>query len=646
MMRNATKGWTAKILLLLLVASFAVWGVSGSMLTATGAAVISVGNSTVTPLEYRLAYDRQLNELQRRFGSRITREQADSLGLSANVMTQLVSGALLDENARELGLGMSDESLAAAIGEDPAFQDATGRFSRVQLDAVLRSIGMREAQYVETRRAVALRNQLIETATGKANLPDAFWKIVDDYQAEERKFNFVTVTSDDIKPVAEPTAAALEEFYEANKADYIAPEFRKLNIVKLEAEDIADPSTVSDEDVAAEYEARKDSFSEAEQRTIEQLVFTDSDKAQAALDALAGGATFEQIVEEAGKSLSDISLGTLPKSDIPDTAIADAAFELGINTPSEVVPGLFGPVILRVTEIMPGSTRPLSEVEGELRSALALQRATDDLFETYDRLEDERAAGEDLAGAARAVQLSPRVIEAVDRTARDPEGNIIADIPQSQELLAEAFETDEGVETDPISIGADGFVWFEVAGVTEERQKTLDEVRDQVRDDWFVAERANAIDELAEEIRSRLSDGADFNDVINELMAASPPQATQGLSLDGTPEASTATARVVQQSIPLQRTSTTPQLPQSAVSAGFAIPKGAVTIASGANEGERIVLQVVDIASGDRDGLSEADRSTFNLALSDDIISQLVTRLESDYDVEINQQAINAALAY
>lgn len=652
MLRDATKGWTAKILLVLLVASFAVWGVSGSIFQGSGNSVVTVGETTVTPLEYRLAHDRQLNAIQQQLGSRITREQAEAFGLSSNVLTQLVSGALLDESARRLGLGMSDDRLAEAIGDDPAFRDATGRFSRTQLQAVLRSIGMPEAQYVETRRNVALRNQLIEGTTGRLDLPQAYWDQLSAYQAQERKFNYVVISENDIAPVETPDDATLEAYYEANKDDYVAPEFRKLNIVKLEAEDIADPSTISREDIEAEYEARKDSFSQAERRTIEQLVFADREKARKAFDEIAGGKSFEEVVADQGRNLADISLGTLTRAEIPDPAIAEAAFELEANVPSELVDGTFGPVLLRVTDIQAGTTRPLEEVEDEIRRSLAIARASEDLFDTYDRLEDERAAGETLSAAARSVGLEPRVIEAVDRTARDPEGNLITDIPQSREVLAEAFETDEGTETDPVSIGSDGFVWYEVAEIMEQRQKPLDEVRDQVREDWIAAERSAALEELAESVRARVADGESFNSVIGELLPPAPSAGSGAETVTGGNEATETTdaaisqPRIVQQSIPLQRTGSTPELPQAAVTAGFGIPEGAAIIADGAQEATRVVLSVAEILPGDPQPLTDQQKQAINAATTDDIVTQLVTRLQNDLDVEINQRGITAALNY
>ncbi len=57
-------------------------------------------------------------------------------------------------------------------------------------------------------------------------------------------------------------------------------------------------------------------------------------------------------------------------------------------------------MILRVTEIVPQTVAPLSELEGEIRETLAEKKAADVIFDTHDKIEDERAAGDPLAEAA------------------------------------------------------------------------------------------------------------------------------------------------------------------------------------------------------------------------------------------------------
>ena len=628
MLRNATRGWVAKLLLILLVASFAVWGVSGSLLSGSAASVISVGSTRVTPIELRLAYDRQLNQLQRQLGSRLTREQADAFGLTGSVISQLVSGAVLDEAGRKMKLGISSDRLAGLIGEDDSFRDATGRFSREQLRRVLSSIGMSEEEYVETRKAVALRNQIIEAASGETPLPDAYFDIVSAYQGEERKFDYVVIDDSDIGEIADPGDEQLKEYYDANLGEYRAPEYRKLLIVKLEAADIADEASVSDDEIAAEYEARKATYTEPEKRTIQQLVFADAATAQAAAEKLAAGTSFEGLLAEQGKTAADVSLGTLAKAEIPDTTIAEAAFAASLNTPTQPVDGLFGKAILNVTEIVPGSTKPLSEVEAEIRKALAVQKAADEIFDTHDRLEDERAAGETLQKAAENTGLTPRIIEAVDRTARDRQGNIISDIPQSREVLSEAFEIDPGFEINAISIGTEGFVWVDVLEIEPERQKPLEEVREQVQEDWIAAEKAKAVATLAETFRERLASGGDFDALIGELIPAAEGELK----------------KVVQQTQGLLRSATAIGLPQPVIAAGFSEPQGSVIALQRNSPTDWVVVKVASVSAGAKDVGGEV-REAAGRQAGEDIITQLISRLQQDETVEINQTVIRQVLA-
>jgi peptidyl-prolyl cis-trans isomerase D len=90
--------------------------------------------------------------------------------------------------------------------------------------------------------------------------------------------------------------------------------------------------------------------------------------------------------------MADALLGTFEKDKIADTAIADAAFGLALNTPSAAVKGAFGPVILRVTDIKPEVVKSLDEVKDQIRKDLAMHEASNQLLDVHDRYEDARAA--------------------------------------------------------------------------------------------------------------------------------------------------------------------------------------------------------------------------------------------------------------
>src|SRR5690606_33394911 len=95
-----------------LVVSFAVWGISGQLFTGSGTDVLTAGRTTVSMVDFRLAYDRRLNELSRGLGTRLTRQQAEAFGLEDQVLAELAAGAVLDETARRIGLGLSQDRLA------------------------------------------------------------------------------------------------------------------------------------------------------------------------------------------------------------------------------------------------------------------------------------------------------------------------------------------------------------------------------------------------------------------------------------------------------------------------------------------------------------------------------------------------------
>ncbi len=628
-MRQATQSIAAKIFLGLLVVSFVVWGASGALLGGTSAEAIRVGDTRVSALDYRLAYQTRVSAIEQQLNQRLTLEQAKIFGIQQTVTDQLVSGAVLDESAKGMGLGISDERLVKAIAEDPSFKDGFGNFSSERLKAVLRQVGMSDDSYVRNQQSVALRNQLVSGLSQGIAAPDAFYAAFSQYQTEKRVFDYVVVDRASVPAIAAPGDTELTKWFEENKTKFIAPEYRKLQLVRLIADDIAKPGDLSAQEVAAEYETLKAGYTQPEQRRIQQIAFPDAAAAKAGADKLAGGMTVDALLAELGRTSADADLGLLRRDQIPDKIVADAAFAQELNKPGPIVEGLFGPVIVNVTEIKPQSEKPLAEVEADVRKSLATKKANEVLFDTHDKLEDERAAGDPLADAAAKAGLKAMVIEMVDANGNGPDGKPVEGIPAMAAVLAEAFKTDEGVEADPVNIGSEGFVWFEVTAITPERQKPLEEVREAAIAAWTEDQTLKSIENLANAIRDRTGKGEDFAAVV----AAVLPQT------DGTPAKPLTSAELL-------RSDSAADLPLETVRAGFELPQGGAAVSPATTAPGRVVLKVSRIVAGSEETPPANLVEQLNNQISEDLVANLVGDLKSKQEVIINPAAIDAALAF
>lgn len=624
-LRNAAGTWVAKLLLILLVLSFAVWGISGQIMGGLGSNVVSVGDTRVSITEYRLAYDRQVSQFSQQFGRQITREQAQAFGIDQMVLAQLIAGAVLDEQAREMRLGLSRDRLAALTAEDPAFRGPDGRFDRNQFEWVLRQVGMSPNDYLKNRGQVAVRQQIVEAVSDGMAAPDTLLRAVSLYSGEDRTVEYIVLPRSLVEPVEAPSEAQVAAWFEANKTSYAAPEYRTVSYIKLEPDDIADIAAIGDEEARAHYQRTISRFTKAERRTIEQIVFADEARASAALERIRAGATFEDILAEEGKSAADVLLGTFEKDKVADPAIAEAAFALDQGAVSEVVAGAFGPILLRVTAITPESVTPYEEVAEAVRKELAIDEANRILLDVHDAYEDARAGGDTMAEAAAKQRLKIVTVDAVDRNGRTPEGTILTDLPQSSELLREAFEAEAGMENPPISIGSVGFLFFEVDAVTPARDRTLDEVRDRVAADWTANEAATRLAQKAVETEKAIAGGKPVAEAATEL--GQEAQTRRGLKRDGTDA----------------------DLGKAGIAAAFGVGRGETGVVPGESGDTQIVFHVADVVypvDAGPEAVPQEVRDRFAGGLGDDLLDQLVARLQSQYPVSVDRAAMQQALSF
>ncbi len=623
MLRNGAKGWVAKLFLSLLMLSFLGWGVSDYLRTqSTGNDVMFAGKTRVSINEYRLAYLRQIQLASSQIGQRINDEQAKLMGIDRQVTQQVTAGAVLDEQARVMNLGLSKDRLAALTGEDPAFKGQNGAFSRSQFDAVLRNVGMRPEDYLKSREKIAVRQQIVEAVSDGLVVPDTYLSALALHDGENRTIDYVTIPVSAVPAITTVDEAALKTFYEERKESYKAPEYRKLSYVRLVPEDIADAKAVADADVQADYEKNKARYTTPETRTIDQLVFANMDAAKAAKAKLATGSTFEDLVTAEKKTLADVSLGNLKKSDVPDPKIAEAAFALASGAVSDVVEGPFGPVLLRVSAITPEVIQPFDAVKEEIRKALALNEAASVILDVHDQYEDARAGGDSMAKAAEKVKLKVETYDAIDQNGQTLDGKAITSIPEQQKVLSAAFQAEEGAENAPINAESTGFIWYEVGKITPARDRPLEEVRDRVVADWKVATANKNLAAKAEEIRKAVEGGKSLDAVASELKLTK--QTKRGLK------------RGVEDA----------ELGNDGVEAAFGGPVDHVAAVANAAGDQQTVLKVTEVfapADTSANAIEANRKKELEGGLADDLLDQLVARLQETYPVKLNEAALAAA---
>src|SRR4028119_617054 len=156
-----------------IIVSFAIWGIGDIFRAAPASTVATVGDAKITVDQVRNAYSNEVPRLGRQFRTVISPEQARAAGLDQRVVSDLVTEAVMAEEARKLGLSVSDQTIARSIMENPAFQGSDGQFNRALFDQALRNFSLSEAGFVQEQRAAMARLHQAEAGAGAVNAPVA-----------------------------------------------------------------------------------------------------------------------------------------------------------------------------------------------------------------------------------------------------------------------------------------------------------------------------------------------------------------------------------------------------------------------------------------------------------------------------------------
>jgi peptidyl-prolyl cis-trans isomerase D len=621
-LRRSSSGWIAKILMGLLVVSFAVWGIADIFGGYSSDTVASVGGENISLAQYEREVNNEIKDFSQRIGQPLTRVQAREYGIERRALSQLVGIAALDAGIRKTGLAVGDDALAHNIVTDPQLVGPLGKFDRQTLLLTLRQAGVNEKTFLADRRKFLVRRQFADTMGLGVGAPTVLTDAISTYQNETRVAAYIVLPPAAVGAIADPDEKTLEAYYEKAAIHFTRPETRDFSIMTLEPKDLTASIAVSEDDLKKAYEQRRNEFDIPEKRAVEQIPFATMEAAKAADARLRKGEASSKIVSELGLQEKDVDLGTVSRTQMISPAIADAAFALKVGEYSDPVQGPLGPVILHVTAVTPGKPSTYEGVKDRLKAMIVNDQASSEVYNVQNTIEDGRAGGSSLEDIAAKNNLKVVKFTGVTKEGQTSDRKPIAGLPQFKDLLETVYKSEAGDQIPPGDTGDGGYYWVRVDGTTPPQLKPLKEVRADVIALWKTEKRKADLDALAQSLVERGNKGESF-----DKMAAS-----LGRTILTSPE--------------IKRSSQSDTFSRIAVARLFAAPKGGFAYGPVGFGDSLLVMQVKSIDDPKPDAQSADYKQLHDdvgSSLQNDMIATYVAGFQLQLKPEINVRLLQRA---
>tara|TARA_R110000868_G_scaffold208192_5_gene457636 strand:- start:3576 stop:5576 length:2001 start_codon:yes stop_codon:yes gene_type:complete len=612
----------ALVIIVLLVAGFALYGVGG-IFTGSGTAVVVVGQEQISQRELAQAFEREWQGVQER-NPEATREQALEAGLGDQVLQRLIVQAAFYTKARTMGLVTSDRALTTELRTYQAFNNpVTGEFDETSYRAALANARFTPAEFERSVSEDMTRSQLANTLTAGTRAPLGMASTRYLVQQEQRRIRALILDGSSADAIPAATDEQLQGFIEANPDQtdalglpvFTAPEYRAITLVRFRLEDFITEVEL-DESIlreAYEYKLETGALGTPARRSFVRVIAPDEATATAIAARMEAGESAAAIAAELGLD------APLPQTDVqayqvPDSALATAVFAMPQDA-SAAIAGSFGWSAVQILGATDATQPSFEEALPALRDEAARAEATNSMYDAMAAFEQERSNGATLEDASMRAGAPLEAFIPLDRYARAQDGEIDFARYQSlaPDILRIAFDQFAGFAIDLQQINETDWFTLRVDDVIPSHIRDLSEVRDEAEEIWRAAETDTQLQARADEALAQLLAGDDMELVV--------------LTAGGRIETST-----------LKRDETAGTFSANVVGQAFSMDVGSPALVARRSAGPHMILVIDEIMPADlaQAGLGDVEQRAeeIGVELNDDILVAAQTALLNLYEID------------
>lgn len=351
------KGWFARILLGLIIVSFALFGVDAYFKGSGGGQwVAEVGKQKISALDF----DELVKQEQSRLRSQGETDPAKLEGadLKRRVLDQMIRERVLLQAAIGRGYEIGDDAVLPAVVNNPVFQE-NGRFSEQRFEQFLQQQRLSRKQFLQSLKQEALVNNMMGVPLASMIVPKSSAEHLAQLLGEQREVSKAVIGVEPFLSKVHVDDAAIEAYYKAHPEVSRVEEQAKAEYVVFSPEALLSQISVSEADAKAYYEQHLSEFSTPEQRAASHILIRIPPEAKEA-DEKAAEEKAAEVLRQA--TADPAKFAALAREFSQDPSTAGKGGDLGPVTPGSIFPA----VEQAIFQMKPG------EVSGPVRSPAGL----------------------------------------------------------------------------------------------------------------------------------------------------------------------------------------------------------------------------------------------------------------------------------
>ena len=483
LLRRNASGPFGLTLIILLVLAFSVWGIGDIFRNYDVGTLARIGDREVDSQEFLFRYNREINRISNELERFVSNEEARDSGIDIQILTNLLVEKTLNSSADEMKLRPSDNSLTERLKNTSSFRNAFNQFDKNVFNQVLRQNGITEDLFFSMERDSIAQAQIYRALFENLNISKEFSNLIHRFQNEDRNVEYIVLnTITENIDSYEINNQELLNYYNNNKDNYKSESKRDFTLLTLLKSEISSLIEVQEDIIKEIYENNVSDYETPEKRTYYVIPFNSSEEVNLALSNFKENTDINNIIVSRGLSIEDVLQSSLSLEEGLNDAISNKAFEVDKNILAGPVQGPFGPTLIYVTKIESSLKKTFLEVKEKIEQDYKSGETQDKIYEIYNIIEDQRAAGLTFEEIALENNLKLSQYSSVNNNGSNFSNSNI-DLTLRNSIIETIFDSDIGLEMDPLEDQNGNVVFIRVDNIDEERLLNFDNVQKEVRSD-------------------------------------------------------------------------------------------------------------------------------------------------------------------